>query len=226
LPAGVALLVVSGCGGSPRKAVVQAAERTLATPGYKVSSTSTVRLSPADGRPLVVTGRGFVDNRNQRTRIEITGALAGDEIVDNARATVVYLRVPTLSAKKPWLRFEVSPQLWRSHFNHGAVTLAQGNPAQYVRALGGLAGKVRKLGSGLYTATIPVAGRARLVAVAVAGGYLRQLRFSYSVAVPGWKSELVYHTTISYGGFGPQPPIALPAPSQVATIGADGKVEQ
>ena len=40
------------------------------------------------------------------------------------------------------------------------------------------------------------------------------------------KNEIAYHTTIRYGGFGPQPSIALPAASQVATIGANGNVEQ
>jgi hypothetical protein len=216
---------VSGCGGSGTS-VAEAAKNTLAAPGYGVSFTSTVRLSPGDDRPLVVTGRGSVDNRHRRTRIAIAGALDGEEIVDSAHSTTVYLRAPTLLVGKPWVRFELSPRLWRSHFNPGAVTLAQGNPGQYVRALAALVGKARKLENGAYAVAIPVAGRTRAVNVWIGDGYLRQLRFAYSVPVPGTTKAIGYHTTIRYGGFGPQPAIALPVARDVATIGADGKVEQ
>jgi hypothetical protein len=220
-------LAASGCGGSDN-AVAQAANQTAAAPGYAVSFTSTITL--ADGKPLLYSGQGSVDNRSRRTRVVIEGALGGEEIVDGARSTVVYLRFPAAAAQlastKPWLRFAVTKGLWRSHFNAGAVALTQGNPAQYVEALRGLAGEARKLDAGLYTATIPVAGRARAVSVWLGDGYVRQLRFAYTVPVPGTKDTIAYRTTIRYGDFGPQAPIALPPASEVATIGADGKLEQ
>jgi hypothetical protein len=160
----------------------------------------------------------------------VKGSLAGEEIVDSAHGTVVYLRFPAASAQlastKPWLRLEVTKRLWRSRFNLGAVALTQGNPARYVEALREPRGDVRKLGGGRYRATIPVAGRARLAGVWFADGYLRQLRFAYTVAVPESKETIAYDTTIRYGGFGPQPAIGLPEAGEVARIGADGKLEQ
>lgn len=225
---GGVLLAISGCGGSSRGAVEKAADRTAAAPGYRVSFSSSIRLSGR--RPLPYSGSGSVDNRSRRTRVLVKGALAGEEIVDGAGATTVYLRFPAASAQlastKPWLRLQVTKQLWRLHFNLGAIALTQGNPGQYVEALRGLRGDVRKLEAGRYSATISVAGRARPVSVWVADGYVRQLRFAYSVPVPGSKDTIAYETTIWYRAFGPQPAIALPAASQVARIGADGKLEQ
>jgi hypothetical protein len=225
---GGVLLVVSGCGGSSQGAVERAADRTAAAPGYKVSFSSTIRVS--GGRPLPYSGSGSVDNGSRRTRVLVKGALAGEEIVDGARGTTVYLRFPAaaaqLASRKPWLRFEVTKRLWRSHFNLGAVALTQGNPAQYVEALRALRGGARKLGDGRYGTTIPVAGRARPVSVWIADGYVSRLRLSYSVPVPASKRTIVYDTTIRYSGFGPQPAISLPAEGEVARIGADGKLEQ
>jgi hypothetical protein len=213
-------LTAGGCGESGN-GLAEAAERTQGAPGYAVSFTSTVRVS-ADDAPLVVTGRGSVDNRRHRTRIALTGAVDGEEIVDGAQSATVYLSAPKLLAGKRWVRFELaSPNL-----NAGAVALAQGNPAQYVRALGDSADGARKVGGGIYAATIPVAGRARPARVWVGDGYVRRLQFSYSIPVPGSQTTIAYRTTIRFGPFGPVAPIALPAAGEVTRIGADGKPKQ
>jgi hypothetical protein len=224
---GTVLLAGAGCGGSSGDAVQKAARRTLAAAGYDFSFTSTIRIGR--GRPLVFAGDGSVDNASRRTRVVITGPLSGEEIVDRARATVVYLRFPAVAerigAKKPWLRLDVTPRLWRSGFNPGAVALAQGNAAAYVEALGRPGRRPRTAGSG-YSARIPVGGRSRRVTVRIADGYIRELRLVYSVPVPGTRRTIAYRTTIGYSGFGPQSPIALPPPRRVSRIGADGKPEQ
>jgi len=51
-------------------------------------------------------------------------------------------------------------------------------------------------------------------------GYVRQLTFFYSVAVPGSDEKIEYHTAVQYNGFGTRPRIALPPPSDVKTIGS------
>jgi hypothetical protein len=145
----MALLALPGCGGSSGNPVEQAAQRTFAAPGAQTSVAGTIRLPGS--RPISFSGGGWIDNRNHRTKVVLAGAVQGEEIVDAARSTVLYLRFPSLTGQlrtsRPWVRLDVGEQLGRAGFNAGSVALNQGNPAQYVDYLRSTTGKVRKVGT-------------------------------------------------------------------------------
>jgi hypothetical protein len=222
--AAVALALLAGCGGGSKDAIGSAAKRVLSAPGERISFSGTIRL-PGTLKPLTFSGTGSIDNRSHRARVVLSGALRGEEIVDAARGTVLYLRFPSLKTRKPWLRLDVRGQLGRAGFNVGSLALNVGNPAQYVAALRAAAG-ARKLDTGLYAATVTIGGRRLPVRVRIGDGYVRQVQFAYSVPAPHSQGRIAYRTTISYHDLGPQASIALPPRADVARIGAGGNLEQ
>jgi hypothetical protein len=152
-----------GGGGPSSKTLVDAADKTLSSSTFSTAYDASLALATQKGA-IEFKGAGVVDTRSHRTRVSvdlsslaaISGAkgdlssFQGEEVVDAAGDTVIFLRIPFYSEhlppSKPWLRLDYGKAVKQQGIAINALTLDQ-DPGQYLEFLRGATGKVRKVGS-------------------------------------------------------------------------------
>jgi hypothetical protein len=154
-------LTACGGGGPSAKTITSAVEKTFASGRFSASYDGSLALE--SGHAISFTGSGAVDAKSHRSRVSVDfsslateagrkgdrSAFRGEEIVDSTGDVVVFLRIPyygpRLPRGKPWLRIDFGKTIREHGLSVNELTLNQ-DPSLYLDYLGGVSGKVTKVG--------------------------------------------------------------------------------
>lgn len=248
--AGVLAILVTaaltGCGGSAGAPISRAAVRTSGTVGFRFSLTV---AGEAAGQTFTIQGAGSLESGGRRGAADLVSA--GRLVHEVLAAPAVYVQTPDLPGgirppTTPWLKLNLATMIQALG---ASGPLTGGDPSQVLALLrasgpGAKIGqaRVRGVATTHYRARVDLTRYVSLVAPGLraaarresssltrasgsaslpvdvwldGAGRVRQVRLRLSTCA-GTES-----TTVEYYGFGSQPPVALPSPSQVTDVTRD-----